>query len=238
MTEQELRQLDHSLSSGEISEDEYLATLRDEVARIHHDYEPIDIDNMFKMQLRILALDEELSEDTSIDAAEFRQVRLHACKESENGDPAERAECRQDQLPQPEEREESKHNAEKSEDSLKSEPPEPEKEKEEKEEQKQDKPQQQDKKDIKSQSKQQDKKDKSKSKSSPQKWWWTWQIVPDWNEWMKDEQQDKPQMQELQPSVIYHPVPIAEIEDREDVIDLTEGKDGVFELREEGEAHE
>ena len=65
MTEQELRDLDVELDSGTIDEEQYCATLRDEVARIHSDYDPCTIENMIRMQLRIEALESVLVEDVT-----------------------------------------------------------------------------------------------------------------------------------------------------------------------------
>ena len=65
MTEQELRNLDAELDNGTMDEEQYCATLRDEVARIHPDYDPCTIENMICMQLRIEALESVLAEDVT-----------------------------------------------------------------------------------------------------------------------------------------------------------------------------
>ena len=65
MTEQELRDLDAELDNGTMDEEQYCATLRDEVARIHPDYDPCTIENMIRMQLRIEALESVLAEDVT-----------------------------------------------------------------------------------------------------------------------------------------------------------------------------
>ena len=65
MTEQELRNLDDELSNDMISEEDYCQQLRDEVSRLHPDIDQCDVDNMIRMQLRMMAIEDVLAEENN-----------------------------------------------------------------------------------------------------------------------------------------------------------------------------
>ena len=62
MTREELAILDNDLKEGVLLSDEYMQILRDEVGRIHPEIELYEIENMIKTQLRVNALEDDLSD--------------------------------------------------------------------------------------------------------------------------------------------------------------------------------
>lgn len=63
MTQENLDSLDGDLKAGNISEDEYMQTLTDEVVRLHPEIDAYEIDNMVRLQLKSLAVDEQYCAD-------------------------------------------------------------------------------------------------------------------------------------------------------------------------------
>ena len=249
MTDNELRALDGELESGAMSEDEYLDTLRNEVSRLHPNYEQLDIDNMFKMQLRILALEDELAEDTCSEAistigGEF--ARAHAGPDG-NDKAAQLQDAEQESADASPSAGQMMSDEKPGENQQSAQPKEPngstpnlddgqqEPDKQDNGDQ-QDRQNDQDQKQNDKQDKSKDKnKDKNKAKSS--KWWWTWQIVPDWNDWMKDDENaDLPPTEstDIQESA----ASVADEFDKEGAITLTQQEDGTFSIPESEITHE
>ena len=63
MTQENLDSLDGDLKAGNISEDEYMQILTDEVVRLHPEIDAYEIDNMVRLQLKSLAIDEQYCAD-------------------------------------------------------------------------------------------------------------------------------------------------------------------------------
>lgn len=63
MTQENLDSLDGDLKAGNISEDEYMQILTDEVVRLHPEIDAYEIDNMVRLQLKSLAVDEQYCAD-------------------------------------------------------------------------------------------------------------------------------------------------------------------------------
>ena len=63
MTQENLDSLDGDLKAGNISEDEYMQILTDEVVRLHPEIDTYEIDNMIRLQLKSLAIDEQYCAD-------------------------------------------------------------------------------------------------------------------------------------------------------------------------------
>ena len=63
MTQENLDSLDGDLKAGNISEDEYMQILMDEVVRLHPEIDAYEIDNMVRLQLKSLAVDEQYCAD-------------------------------------------------------------------------------------------------------------------------------------------------------------------------------
>ena len=63
MTQENLDLLDGDLKAGNISEDEYMQILTDEVVRLHPEIDTYEIDNMVRLQLKSLAVDEQYCAD-------------------------------------------------------------------------------------------------------------------------------------------------------------------------------
>ena len=63
MTQENLDSLDSCLKAGNISEDEYMQILMDEVVRLHPEIDAYEIDNMVRLQLKSLAVDEQYCAD-------------------------------------------------------------------------------------------------------------------------------------------------------------------------------
>ena len=63
MTQENLDSLDGDLKAGNISEDEYMQILTDEVVRLHPEIDTYEIDNMVRLQLKSLAVDEQYCAD-------------------------------------------------------------------------------------------------------------------------------------------------------------------------------
>ncbi len=225
MTQAELDQLENDVQNGLLSEDDFVSRLRDEVSILHRELSDEEISNMFQMQLKVMAIDEVLKDE--IETAPITHPcgigRVEKAEQNENGkeDKAFSAELEKIKaLMEKLNGERQKSQSTNSKASSKS-------EKENQDNgQQQDQKQNSDKKEDNSQqdkdkSKQnqdkqnQNKQDKNndKSKSNSNKWWWTYQIVPDWNEWMKDETEEKVETPK---------------DNDNDVIDMHEQPDGTF----------
>lgn len=249
MTEKELRDLDVEFDSGAMPEDEYLGILRNEVSRLHPEYEQLDVDNMFKMQLRILALEDELAEDschrapsrikTDDLAAEAHRAELED-KEAEAVEAAAEEAFAQSQAEQQLDENGNEQPLEDQEVPDHHDQPDNGQDDKSQEGNDESKPQEQDnEQQNNSQSKDKDK-DKNKSKSKSSKWWWTWQIVPDWNEWMKDETEKHHSDDMSNASTVAHgEVAYSASEfDKDSAITLTQREDGTFSLPESEITHE
>ena len=220
MTEQDLRDLDAELDNGSIDEEQYCATLRDEVARVHPDYDQCTIENMIHMQLRIEALESVLVEDVTVsDLPDSGGVIEAASSGKEGGNKSSLKEDDKDsqikallqklkekaekQLAEQKEGSQQPLNGTQSDviqnDSLNGQMQD---QNSEHDDQRQNDQNKQNGKDDQlqqdtskqdqnhqNQDQQNQQNDNSKGDKSNQKpkVWWTWQIVPDWNEWMKDD---------------------------------------------------
>ena len=174
MTQTDLEELDKELDNGEISEDDYLSRLRDEVSAIHRDLSEEDVSNMFKMQLRIMAVDEVLNEENNVSTSRECHFRLqnaeitHIKKEL---DEKTAAQILEDILKQEAADKQKAQQNQENADNRKSE--------EQNSQDSQNKQENSNSDDSKDQSK-----NNSNSKNSGNVWW-TYQIVPDWSVWMK-----------------------------------------------------
>ena len=235
MTQSELNQLDEDVQNGILSEDEYVERLKSEVSMLHRDLTDEEVSNMFQMQLRIMALDEVLEADND--------TRLHVEKTPYEHKPDTAADDAQESSEDKAAEKAQKLSAENSSNSKKdnremtaadcsadnSDQSSKDKDSQNSQNDRSDS-------DATSNAKQQNDKNKQKDKSSKSSsnWWWTYQIVPDWNEWLtsdsskEDEKplascsDEKPFQKAVVPEVCYAD------SSSNDVIDLTEKADGVF----------
>ena len=229
MTQAELDQLENDVQNGLLSEDDFVSRLRDEVSILHRELSDEEISNMFQMQLKVMAIDEVLKDEIEtapithprgIGPAEQAEQnekgkedkafsaeleKIKALMEKLNGERQKSQSAdsnasskpekgNQDNKPDNGQQQDQKQNSDKKEDNSQ-----------------QDKDKSKQNQDKQNQNKQDKNNDKSKSKSNRYKWWWTYQIVPDWNEWMKDEAEEK-----------------VENPKDDDVIDMHEQPDGTF----------
>ena len=61
MTQRDIDELDARIFSGDMSDEEYYLTLRDEVSRLHPELDYAELENMLAIQLKTLAVDTRLS---------------------------------------------------------------------------------------------------------------------------------------------------------------------------------
>lgn len=61
MTQRDIDELDARIFSGDMSDEEYYGTLRDEVSRLHPELDYTELENMLAIQLKMLAVDTQLS---------------------------------------------------------------------------------------------------------------------------------------------------------------------------------
>ena len=61
MTQRDIDELDVRIFSGDMSDEEYYGTLRDEVTRLHPELDYTELENMLAIQLKTLAVDTQLS---------------------------------------------------------------------------------------------------------------------------------------------------------------------------------
>jgi len=61
MTQRDIDELDARICSGDMSDEEYYGTLRDEVSRFHPELDYTELENMLAIQLKTLAVDTQLS---------------------------------------------------------------------------------------------------------------------------------------------------------------------------------
>lgn len=61
MTQRDIDELDARIFSGDMSDEEYYGTLRDEVSRLHPELDYTELENMLAIQLKTLAVDTQLS---------------------------------------------------------------------------------------------------------------------------------------------------------------------------------
>lgn len=59
MTQENLDALDAELKAGSITDEDYMQALTDEVCKLHPDIDAYEVDNMVRMQLKTLAVDEQ-----------------------------------------------------------------------------------------------------------------------------------------------------------------------------------
>jgi len=185
MSEQDLRDLDKELADGMISEDDYMSHLRDEVLALHSEYDETAVSNMIKMQLRSLAIEEDLVEDLKrIETHDF--YRIHPVRQDRN-DCSTGAKSQSMTSKELEAHEEEKN--------IGQQPLKPQAQNNSKEGQKQNQSQHQ----CQSQQKESQEQDKTNSDDcnnrcsskgendknqnsggGSNRWWMTWQIVPEW----------------------------------------------------------
>ena len=61
MTQRDIDELDARIFSGDMSDEEYYGTLRDEVSRLHPELDYTELENMLAIQLKTLAVDTQFS---------------------------------------------------------------------------------------------------------------------------------------------------------------------------------
>jgi len=232
MTQSELNQLDEDVQNGILSEDEYVERLKSEVSMLHKDLTDEEVSNMFQMQLRIMALDEVLEADND--------TRLHVEKTPYEHKPVTAADDAQEFSEDKAAEKVQKLSAENSSNSKKD------NKKmtaadcsaDDSDKSSNDSQNDQSDSDAKSRSKQQNDKNKKNDKSSKSSsnWWWTYQIVPDWNEWMTSDssKEDEKPLSSFSDAKPFQKAVIPEVcyadSSSNDVINLTEKADGVFSM--------
>lgn len=93
MTQQNLDSLDAELKAGSITDEDYMQALVDEVIRLHPDIDAYEVDNMVRLQLKSLAVEEqycadieERQQNVEIGTTPAKKENDSGAKQDSNGD--------------------------------------------------------------------------------------------------------------------------------------------------------